>query len=145
MSVFGLRHNDHAWIEYWDSQAAAWSPADPTLDLVGEAAWVTARLGFGDRPSHAILPSRDMLAPIFVAARTEQGFEPRSRRYLVEGFGRAAPDALTSVHWTRWTEAVSAFEPLALGAFQNRIDLHSETSRIAELRDIYAALRASAI
>lgn len=144
LSVFGLRHNDHAWIEYWNAEADEWTPADPTLDLVGYDAWITARLGFGERPQHAILPSRDMLAPIAVASRTESGFEPRSRRYLVDGFARAVPEAPATPEWPRWTEAVLALEPLAVGAFQSRVNLHAEAERIAALGAIYEAMRASA-
>lgn len=144
LSVFGLRHNDHAWIEYWAEERQEWTPADPTLNLVGYDAWIRARLGFGERPQHAILPSRDMLAPIFVAARTEAGFEPRSRRYLIEGFARAVPQAAATPEWPRWTEAVLALEPLAAGAFQGRVNLHAEAERIAGLGAIYEAMRASA-
>src|SRR5262245_14801959 len=45
-SVFGLRHNDHVWIEFYDEKDKEWQPADPTLNLVGLEAWVRARMGF---------------------------------------------------------------------------------------------------
>ena len=43
-SVFGLRHNDHRWLEIRDDRSQEWVPADPATGLVGTSAWAIKAL-----------------------------------------------------------------------------------------------------
>lgn len=144
-SVFGSGHNDHVWIEYWDETADSWAPADPTLNLVGYETWVEARLGFGERPVHDILPSRDMLAPILVLAETENPdapFENRSEEYLIDRFAQYIPTAQNNASlWRDWVTGVRAFAPLGKGAFNSDTNLHHHEDLIETLRATYIAMR----
>lgn len=145
-SVFGLRHNDHVWIEFEDVAAGEWRPADPTIHLVDFEQWVTARMGFGVRPRHDVIPYGDMLFPIALAATTPDRhvIASRSRRYLIDAFGAYVPGVAASPHWTRWTELIATADPLALGAIEGRHNLHEDGALMDALTAIYEALRADA-
>jgi hypothetical protein len=140
-SVFGLRHNDHVWIEFWDSEKGEWIPADPTLGLVGVDQWIRARVGFGARPTHAILPSRDMLVPFAIFAMDGDSFEPRSERYLISGLNATYGEELSHLKaWQEWVRAVLAIQPAALGAFEGRSNLHAGTDKILAVQKAYEQL-----
>lgn len=144
-SVFGEGHNDHVWIEYWDEQAKAWTPSDPTLNLVGFESWIPARLGFGQRPVHAIIPSRDMVAPILVLAETDNAdeqFAGRNEIYLINRFAQYVPAAAQSPAWSDWVAGVEEFEPIGKAAFLGETNLHDHLDLIERLRDSYFRLRA---
>ncbi len=140
-SVFGRRHNDHVWLEILDTSSGEWFPADPSLGVVGEEAWIAARLGFGERrtldPSSA-----DMIAPFAIFA--EDGLTvDRSRHYLVEGFDRLYGGRLGRLDaWERWVELIDELGRAARGAFLGEVNLHDYDARIAELAVTYERLRA---
>ncbi len=145
-SVFGLRHNDHVWVEYWDEQQNEWAPADPTLSLVGYAQWIQARVGFGKRIDSDVIASRDMIVPIAIFALTpgENGKnrrDDRGERYLVAGFAAVNPAAARSPAWSRWKAEVEAFQPKAKAAFEGTHNLHDDTGAIAELLATYQRLK----
>lgn len=142
-SVFGLRHNDHVWIEFWDSGKDEGIPADPTLGLVGVDEWIRARVGFGARPTHSILPSRDMLVPFAIFAMDGPSFEPRSERYLISGLNATYGEELSHLTaWQEWVRAVLAIQPAALGAFEGRTNLHADTDKILAVQKAYEHLAA---
>ncbi|MGZ7080871.1 MAG: transglutaminase-like domain-containing protein, partial [Thermoanaerobaculia bacterium] len=143
-SVFGLRHNDHVWTEFWDGDTNEWTPADPTLNLVGFDSWVKARAGFGARPTHPILPSRDMLVPIAIFAMNGATFEPRTERYLIAGLNAAYGGDLTRLDaWADWTRAIVTVQPAALGAFEGRVNLHEHGNEILAVKTAYEKLAAN--
>src|SRR6201996_7764561 len=121
-SVFGLRHNDHVWVEYWDEQQNEWAPADPTLSLVGYDQWIKARVGFGERITSDVIPSHDMIVPIAIFALTPgpQGLtrEYRAERYLLTGFAAVYPSTGLSPAWDQWNSEIEAFQPKAKAAFE---------------------------
>jgi hypothetical protein len=142
-SVFGARHNDHVWTEYRDVEQGEWVPADPTLNVVGIDAWVRARLGFGPRPVHEIIPYADMLFPIAVVAPLGEGrFEGRTERLLVRGFGDHVPGVATRSGWTHWSGLVLRMEAALILTLQGRHNLHGDQALLDELTRTYAALRA---
>lgn len=146
-SVFGLRHNDHVWIEYFDEVTGEWTPADPTLNLVGYSQWLQARVGFGARPTHAILPSRDMLVPFGVLAETgdpTHPFESRTARYLIEGFASEVPGAAQTTGWPTWNREISAIAPHVEAAFAGRYDLHKDDEQIRQIEQTYLAMKSAA-
>jgi transglutaminase-like putative cysteine protease len=147
-SVFGRVHNDHVWIEFWDVQIQGWRAADPTLALVGDEQWLRARVGFGARPTHAILPSRDMIVPvaIFVEVPTQDSvrFEERSRHYLIDGFARIEPRATAHPMWESWTAEIDLLQPLAQAAFEGLLDLHAANSLLEALGQTYGQLKGTA-
>jgi hypothetical protein len=144
-SVFGLRHNDHVWVEYWDEQHGEWAPADPTLSLVGYDQWIKARVGFGKRIDSNVLASRDMIVPIAIFAMTPGPNGPtlddRGERYLVAGFASVVPAAARSPAWTQWSSQVAAFQPKAKAAFLGAHNLHEDTAAIAALLATYQRLK----
>ena len=141
-SVFGLRHNDHVWTEFWSDETHEWTPADPTLNLVGFDAWIRARAGFGARPTHPILPSRDMLVPIAIFAIAGNVMVPRTERYLIDGFNSVYGGNLESLPaWHDWVRAIVAVQPAALGAFEGRENLHAHADQILAVKNAYEDLQ----
>lgn len=141
-SVFGRRHNDHVWIEYWNEESKEWAPADPTLNIVGYDEWVKARMGYGRRPVNDIIASRDMLVPIAVFAVDTGGrLVDRSRRYLIDGFAVYNPAAPGRPEWMQWTADIETFSADAALAFEGHYNLHQDEGLIAELEKVYRALK----
>ncbi len=143
MSVFGQWHNDHVWIEVYDPETGRWFPADPSIGVVGEAQWMAARFGFGERftldPS-----SRDMIAPFAVFAIDDKGnlLENRSRHYAIDEFNQLYDEKLQTLpSWNKWVHGVEALSDKARGAFEGTINLHDYTEEIHELWDIYYQLK----
>jgi len=142
-SVFGYRHNDHVWMEFWDDAAGEWTPADPALDLVGFDAWLKARVGFGARPVHRILASRDMLVPVAIFAQMDSTMATRTVEYLIAGFNSAYDRRLEKLAaWSEWTTAIAVLEPAARGAFQGRVNLHERAEDILRAKIAYKKLAA---
>lgn len=142
-SVFGRRHNDHFWMEFWDDATGEWTPADPALGLVGFDTWLKARVGFGARPTHRILPSRDMLVPIAIFAQTDSTFESRTVHYLIAGFNAAYDGRLERLAaWPEWTSAISILEPATRGAFEGTVNLHEHSDDIAWAKIAYKKVEA---
>lgn len=145
MSVFGERHNDHAWTEYFDDTSGDWSPSDPTLNIYGYETWIPARLGFGPRPVHEIIPYADMLFPIAIVVPLRNGqFERRTHRYLVRGFAQEFPAVVDAEKWPRWIELVHMAEQHFIGALSGTYNLHADASLIDALSQTYAALKSHA-
>jgi len=142
-SVFGLRHNDHVWMEFWDDATGEWTPADPALDLVGFDAWLKARVGFDARPTHRIIPARDMLVPIAIFAQADSILESRTVHYLLAGFNAAYDGRLEKLAtWPDWTTVIAALEPAARGAFQGSVNLHQHADDILKASVVYKKLAA---
>lgn len=147
-SVFGLQHNDHAWLEVWDDSSATWFPADPAYGVVGMAEWSAARLAMERRPKPrvaAVEPiAADMLVPFVVTAGERRGGpypEDRTVWYVVDGFNELYGGRLSGLpSWPRWVERVKELSALARGAFAGQVNLHEHTARIAELQATYDAL-----
>lgn len=144
-SVFGLRHNDHRWIEFYDSQARAWTPADPSLGLLGLESWLMARVGFDSRPTHHILPARDMLVPFCIFAtddRESRILEDRSKYYLIEQFNHIYGGKLAEAPpWPRWEQLAEGIAPHCKGALLGQENLHHQTDAIEQIGAVYKALR----
>ena len=104
-SVFGLEHNDHRWLEIYDSAQGGWVPADPAVGVVGVHDWEVSRLGFGKRPPPPVPAvaeiTKDMLVPFMVTTIDGQHgpvTTDRSAHYLIEEFDRKVwwPPSLTA-------------------------------------------------
>ncbi len=140
-SVFGLQHNDHFWMEFWDDASGEWTPADASLDLVGFDAWLRARVGFGPRPTHRILPSRDMLVPIAIFAQDDSTRESRTAHYLLAGFNAVYGGRLEKLAaWEDWTAALTDLDPATRGAFDGKVNLHEHGKTIARAKVAYKSL-----
>jgi transglutaminase-like putative cysteine protease len=66
-SVFGLEHNDHRWLEVYDSAQGGWVPADPAVGVVGVHDWELARRPLPDRAVRWRLRRPALLTPIMAA------------------------------------------------------------------------------
>src|SRR5262245_40874037 len=91
MSVFGLQHNDHVWLEVRDESTHSWFPADPAYGVVGLKEWLPARLALDHRPRprvEAVVPiAADMLVPFVVVAGSSRGGPydvDRTSYYLID-------------------------------------------------------------
>jgi hypothetical protein len=152
LSVFGLQHNDHVWLEVWDESGQAWFPADPAYGVVGLAQWLPARLALDDRPLprvKAVVPiAADMRAPFVVLAqekRSKEFEEDRTSFYLIDEFARLYQGKLASLPaWNEWVRAVREVSPHARLAFEGKEDLHLRTEQIGRLKLAYDSLTAQA-
>src|SRR5262249_36306919 len=71
LSVFGLIHNDHRWLEVRD-ESGGWVPADPAVGVIGLKPWLMMRVDLGPRPAPVVPATaeitRDMIVPIAIVA-----------------------------------------------------------------------------
>ena len=151
-SVFGLEHNDHRWLEIYDSAQGGWVPADPAVGVVGVRDWELARLGFGKRPSPPVPAvaeiTKDMLVPFMVITIDGQRGPPvmdRSAHYLIEEFNDTYAGRLSSLpSWPRWTTEVRRLSALGTAAYAGDANLHSDEQAIHDLRTTYERLASEA-
>ena len=141
-SVFGKRHNDHVWLEIKDKATGEWFPADPSLGVVGEEAWLAARFGFGER--FTLDPtSVDMIAPFAVFAVGAEGrlSENRTTHYVIEGFNHLYEGRLQQLPaWRDWVRLVDELDDQVLAAFRGQINLHDYEAEIDALAASYEQL-----
>lgn len=143
-SVFGFRHNDHVWTEFFDEESQQWVPADPTLGLIGLDNWLKSRIGFEPRVNHAIVASADMLVPIAVFALNPDGTiaEDRTDHYLIRSFNNVYKGELEQLPaWKQWKESVEFIQARCREAFESKTNLHTYTERIKEIKNIYQAMK----
>jgi hypothetical protein len=143
-SVFGLRHNDHRWLEVPGDEPGEWEPADTFLDLVGIDDWIHSRLGFSGRPAGG----PEMIAPVAVMTLDDHGvpLEERSQAYLVTAFDRVYGGRLHDLPaWPTWIAQVEYVTPLAMGAFAGAMNLHDHNDLFARCTEAYAALAEQAV
>lgn len=153
LSVFGLQHNDHVWLEVWDEARGAWFPADPAYGVVELSEWIPARLAMSQRPIPrvpAVVPiAADMLVPFVVLAQSRRGQdfdEDRTEYYLVDQFAALYAGQIQKLPaWPDWVAAVRSLAPHARAAFEGRANLHGQTEAIAKLKRTYDELTAQAI
>lgn len=144
-SVFGRRHNDHIWLELYDSTAKQWFPADPSSGLVGMEEWMKARVGFGKR--FTLNPiTQDMIVPFAVFAADESGKFTinRTQHYLVDEFDRLYAGSLRNhPAWKKWTNALDLLDDKVAAAFAGTVNLHEYEAEIDSLAATYEELRAA--
>ena len=144
-SVFGRHHNDHVWLELYDSLAKDWFPADPSSGLVGTEEWMKGRVWFGERVTLNPL-TQDMIVPFAVFAADESGKFTinRTQHYVVDEFDRMYGGKLHKLGaWKQWVELVDLLDDKAEGAFAGNVNLHEFESQIDELAIVFDQLRAA--
>lgn len=144
MSVFGRHHNDHVWLELYDSAANEWFPADPSSGLVGVEQWMKSRVGFGKR--FTLNPiTEDMIVPFAIFAADADGKFTinRTQHYLVDEFGRLYGSKLQKQPlWKQWISMLDLMDDKVAGAFAGSVNLHEYESQIDSLAATYEQLRA---
>jgi hypothetical protein len=151
-SVFGLRHNDHRWLEIYDDASKEWVPADPSVGVVGVRPWVVFRMALNNRPSPVVPEvaevTKDMIVPFAVVLLNPDRsatIENRSEHYLVDEFNKAYEGKLSQLaSWPAWKAGVEELSTLAAQAFEGKTDLHKSDDKIAHLADVYQSLRKQA-
>jgi transglutaminase-like putative cysteine protease len=151
-SVFGLEHNDHRWLEIYDSAQGGWVPADPAVGVVGVHDWEVSRLGFGKRPQPPVPAvaeiTKDMLVPFMVTTIDGQhgpATTDRSVHYLIEEFDRAYGGRLRSLpSWPRWTSEVRQLSAFGRAAYDGGANLHTHEQGIDQLKTTYEQLATEA-
>jgi transglutaminase-like putative cysteine protease len=151
MSVFGLDHNDHVWLEVHDETSKTWVPADPAVGVVGARAWVAARLAFADRPVSPVPAiagiTKTMLVPFAVVVSRRGGATPedRSKHYLVDEFDALYGGKLAALpSWPEWQEVVARLAPHAAAAFAGDANLHEQRQLIEQVGQVYEQLKQEA-
>ena len=143
-SVFGRHHNDHVWLEVYDSTAKEWVPADPWSGLVGTEEWMKGRVWFGPRSSRNP-DADDMIVPISIFAVDGNGnfTVDRTKHYLVDEFDRLYGGKLhEQAAWKQWDTMLGSLSKSVEGAFAGKINLHDSESQIDSLAVVYEQLRA---
>lgn len=145
-SVFGRHHNDHVWLEVYDSKANDWFPADPWSGLVGTEDWLKARVWFGPRSS--VNPDApDMVVPFGIFAEDGDGkfTIDRTRHYLIDEFDRLYGNKLReSSAWPQWVAKLNSLSAKVEGAFAGSTNLLDYEGDIDGLAAAYEQLRAAA-
>jgi hypothetical protein len=144
-SVFGRRHNDHVWLELYDSKANEWFPADPSSGLVGLEEWMKGRVWFGKRSTLNPI-TNDMIVPFAIFAADDSGNFTinRTQHYLVDEFDQLYDGSLHSLpEWKQWTAMLDLLDDKVAGAFAGNTNLHDYESQIDSLAGIYERLRAA--
>jgi hypothetical protein len=148
-SVFGLRHNDHRWLEVYDDEGGTWFPADPATGLVGTHQWVAARLALDGRPISNI-PTvadimKDMIVPFMLVALETRGArrgEDRSEHYLLDEFDRFYNGKLQTLPaWPEWVSLVRELSKSGALALAGDANLHQKENSIAHFSIVYGELR----
>jgi hypothetical protein len=143
-SIFGRHHNDHIWLELYDSVAGAWLPADPSSGLVGVDEWMQGRIGFGERVSLNPI-TNDMIVPfaIFAADANGQFTINRTQHYLVQEFDALYAGKLhTYPAWKEWTAMLDQLDDKVEQAFAGETNLHDYEMQIDSVAATYERLRA---
>jgi len=144
-SVFGRHHNDHVWLDLYDSTAKEWYPADPSSGLVGTEEWMKGRVWFGKRSTLNPITD-DMIVPIAIFAADADGKFTinRTQHYLIDEFDRLYGGELhKNAAWKEWTAALDLLDDKVAGAFAGSINLHEYEPQIDSLAAIYERLRLS--
>ncbi len=152
MSVFGLMHNDHVWLEIFDDKNNSWFPADPAVGVVGMKEWISARMAFKQRlispiPEIAKVVE-EMLVPILVVAKEKRSSKPtedRTRFYVIDGFNNYYRGRLAKLpSWKAWSAETEALAPFGAGAFAGEVNFHDHQKEIERVWQIYQDLRKEA-
>lgn len=145
-SVFGTHHNDHVWLEVYDSKANDWFPADPWSGVVGTEDWLKARVWFGRRSS--LNPDApEMIVPFAIFAEDGEGefTIDQTRHYLVEGLDRIYANQLhETAAWAEWVTMLDFLSQKVKGAFAGSVDLLEYAPEIDRLAATYEQLRVAA-
>ena len=143
-SVFGRHHNDHVWLELYDTAANEWFPADPSSGLVGTEQWMKGRVGFGKR--FTLNPiTEDMVVPFAIFAADADGNFTinRTQHYLIDEFDRLyAGELHANPLWREWQSALDILDDKVAEAFAGKTNLHDYENQIDALAAIYEKLRA---
>lgn len=145
-SIFGRHHNDHVWLEVYDSAAREWYPVDPWSGLAGLDEWMKARVWFGKRTSLAP-DAAEMIVPIgiFAADDGDRFSIDRTNHYLVDEFDRLYGGRLHGLPaWSRWVALLDQLDDKVKGAFAGTTNLHDSESQIDSLAATYHELRSEA-
>lgn len=145
-SVFGRHHNDHIWLELYDSTANDWFPADPSSGLVGTREWLKGRVVFGKRETLNPL-TEDMIIPfaIFAADETGKFTINRTQHYMIDEFDRFYRGKIQ--HWAIWKQWVKGLDLLddKVGeAFAGKTNLHDYEAQIDALAGVYEEMKKAA-
>ena len=144
-SVFGRHHNDHVWLELYDSAANDWFPADPSSGLVGVDEWMKGRVWFGKRVTLNPI-TEDMIVPFAIFAEDADGKFTinRTQHYLLDEFDRLYNGKLHQLPgWQQWATLIDLLDDKVAGAFAGNVNLHDYESQIDSLAATYEELRVS--
>lgn len=145
MSVFGKQHNDHRWVEVYDSLSDTWQPIDPSMNVIGIQQWLKARVWFGNRITIDTVLTNDMIVPfaIFVTDSNKSNMiDNRSKHYLITEFDKLYNNKLHQLHsWSKWIKQIKKLQTHTKLAFEGKENLHKFSEEITILANTYAMLK----
>jgi hypothetical protein len=144
--VFGRHHNDHIWLELYDSTANEWFPADPSSGLVGTREWLKGRVVFGKRETINPL-TEDMIIPFAIYAADDNGNFTinRTQHYLLDEFDRFYKGKLHSwAIWKQWMAGLDLLDDKVGEAFAGKTNLHNYEAQIDSLALVYEQMKKAA-
>ena len=142
-SVFGMMHNDHVWLEIYNSEKNEWIPADPSIGVVGIDNWMECRVAF-DKKKTLDPGSEDMIVPIAIFAQDENKKLSinRSEYYLIESLDNIYDNKLSnSPIWKDWSSLIREIDDKCLLAFDGKLNLHLYQADIERLSDLYEDMK----
>jgi len=144
-TVFGLRHNDHRWLEVFSKEDQEWFPVDPPMNIIGIEDWVATRLGFTERKNESIIASLDMIVPFTVIVIEDnvnrKPVMDRTNYYLNDQFDQYYENHLSKLpQWVEWIESKNQLTPLVIKSFQGEVNLHNYNHEIANVEQAYQIL-----
>jgi hypothetical protein len=153
MSVFGLRHNDHRWLEVYDEKSKLWIPADPAVGVVGFQEWIAARMAFTERrkpqvPAVAEIVEEMLIPFTVVALESKRGkpVENRSEFYVVDGFNSFYGKKLEKLpSWNEWKTLDAKLSAFGSAAFAGDVNLHEHNNLIEQVAEAYEKLKTEAL
>lgn len=146
LSVFGLQHNDHRWVEIFDKKNNTWQPADPSMGVIGLKDWLKARVWFGERKTIDTSITNDMIVPfaIFVTGSNNAPEESRTSYYLIDSFNDLYAGKLQNLpEWKEWVSSVNSLTEVSKNAFLGKENLHEHQQEIGKLATAYEQLKRS--
>lgn len=142
-SVFGMMHNDHVWIEVYDSKSKEWIPADPSLGIIGVENWMQSRVAF-EKKKTLDPGSKDMIVPMAVYAEDENKKLTinRTEYYLIHQFDKSYNNQLSkSLFWKDWSSSIKEIDDKCLLAFEGKLNLHLHQDEIEALSNLYGKMK----
>jgi len=145
MSVFGLQHNDHRWVEIYDESTNKWIPVDPTMNVFGVTEWLKARVWFGTRVTIDTTITNEMIVPfaVFVNNSAKNSkWKSLTDHYLIDEFNELYNNELSKLSaWNSWVTLIKKLNEPARLAFEGKVNLHSYSTKISEIATTYQLLK----
>lgn len=139
-SIFGLNHNDHRWIEYYDADQRDWCPLDTSFAILGIESFMEKRLSF----HHQSIPSTEGIIPfcLFALDANHQPLEERSSDYLIKKFLCSfRKNSSSTVLLEEWEALISELTSLGVKTYKQEVNFHLHQDRVKRFVQVYEEIK----